>query len=292
MVYCITQEFKAAMKEALDTEKCPLDSNLEKVIPGLHLWHKENNFVLKKLDKRLSEGLNGLEQKVDTGFNELVRHLRDDKKHSDDRIADMFVEMGMKLKAGNFDVRAFGSLSRKRPRLVEDELPALMGHSKGDVDSSSEEDRAAGGDSTINAERPSEDHPWNHTDHSSYTFTVKHSCLKEMYDEWYGLGNFFDTYGGVEGREVLFGKHKAKWRRHLDNNHFSRTARLVKAVVAFAQSRNISHYQACEQLDPHYQESKQSLTKTVQRLQDLNLLVRKKNRGQKGKANNTTATVG
>ena len=66
------------MRVALETEKSPLDANLEKVIPGLHHWHQENNNVMKEVDKRLvgvADCLTGLEEKVRLGFDGIVSSI-------------------------------------------------------------------------------------------------------------------------------------------------------------------------------------------------------------------------
>ena len=101
------------MKEALESEKCPLDANLEKVIPGLHMWHQENHGAIKKLDKKLVEGIGGLKSQIKDGFKVLETTMEEERARTDDRIGDLFMEMASKLKG--VDVSAL-SEARKRKR--------------------------------------------------------------------------------------------------------------------------------------------------------------------------------
>ena len=101
------------MKEALAGEQCPLDANLEKVIPGLHNWHKEHHNAMRKLDKKISDGLGTLEQQMKTGFETVVKQVRKESTRTDDRMADMLMEMAIKLRGGgNVDL----SSMKHRPR--------------------------------------------------------------------------------------------------------------------------------------------------------------------------------
>ena len=263
------------MKEALDSERCPLDANLEKVIPGLHQWHKANNDVVKGMDKRLTEGLEGLERKVQLGFEGLVAALRDERQRTDDRMADMLADMAAKLRSGDTNLQSI----RKRPR---EDTPTLgLGNSPSDGGESL-------GDQVATEPTNDNEEPWKHIDHSSYTMTMKHSSLTNMYEEWYGLGKYTDKFGGIDGRERLFSKkHKSKWRHHLDGNHFSRTRRLVQGIVVYSTKNNVSHYQACAELEHHWVEAKQSLTKTVAKFQSLGLLGKQKDRGRRMKTTQT-----
>ena len=195
----------------------------------------------------------------------------------------MFVEMAMKLKNGELD---HGS-SRKRKRADDDsQIGEREGVGFSESDVTGDSGSCGGGKQTGETTNDSNDNAesWQHIDHASYTLTIKHNSLMDMYEEWHGLGNYFDKYGGAAGREVLFsGKNKSKWRKHLDNNLFSRTRRLVEAIVSYADNNNLSHIQACQQLECHYQESKRSVSKTVSKLQDLGLLQKRKDRGRRMK---------
>ena len=147
------------------------------------------------------------------------------------------------------------------------------GNSNGDTECSS--------DDPVSPEPETEE--WEHSDHRTFTMKIKHATLRDMHDEWFGVGSFLDKHGGVEGRERHFGKHKAKWRRHLDNQHFSRTKRLVQAIVEYATSNDVSKEQACDELETHYQNSKRSLLNTVKTLQGLGLIQKQKDRGRRSK---------
>jgi len=56
-----------------------------------------------------------------------------------------------------------------------------------------------------------------HPDHATYNMRPRHASLSDMWDEWHGQGQFCDRHGGIKGRES---KHKSKWRKHIDGQHF------------------------------------------------------------------------
>ena len=234
MRHCLTQSFRQEMKEALDKQECPLDANLEKVIPGLHQWHKENNSIINSLDKKITEGLGGLQKQMNDGFQEVVEQLQQQSSSSSDRMADMFLEMALKLKAGDVDLTSFRTRPPEQSGTSESSRPNCLGNSRGDVGGSSGDVLTGESATEVSSEH------WDHVDHTSFTLTIKHSTLRNMHAEWFGTDPYQDKYGGVEGREVLFGKDKAKWRRHLDNQHFSHTKRLVHAIVEYAKANKIT----------------------------------------------------
>ena len=58
----------------------------------------------------------------------------------------------------------------------------------------------------------SQSHPGDNASMATFQFLPKYQFLMDVYDEWFGTGDFQDVSGGNDGREKLF---KAKWRRHL-----------------------------------------------------------------------------
>jgi len=55
----------------------------------------------------------------------------------------------------------------------------------------------------------------------------KHKSLVSMWNEWHGLQDFEDKFGGIIGRNKLCGK---KWRGHLNCQQHSRTSRIIEAI--------------------------------------------------------------
>ncbi|CAB9524640.1 hypothetical protein SEMRO_1563_G282670.1 [Seminavis robusta] len=64
-------------------------------------------------------------------------------------------------------------------------------------------------------------------DHRQYQLQVRHSCLQDIWDEWFGLGRFADSFGGIAGCNQL---HKNKWRLHLKGDLYSCNKRLIEGV--------------------------------------------------------------
>jgi hypothetical protein len=54
-----------------------------------------------------------------------------------------------------------------------------------------------------------------------YCMQVKHQTLHDLWSEWYGLGPFLDSKGGIEGGNRRYG---SKWRSHLPKAHYSHTS--------------------------------------------------------------------
>ena len=48
-------EFKGTKTNALETEACPLDANLEKVMPGVHQWHQVTNDSINNLSRAVAD---------------------------------------------------------------------------------------------------------------------------------------------------------------------------------------------------------------------------------------------
>ena len=57
-----------------------------------------------------------------------------------------------------------------------------------------------------------------------------------MWDKWYGTGSFDDGKCGIQKREDNLGK---SWRRHLDQQQFSRTRRIIAGINQYADSNSI-----------------------------------------------------
>ena len=78
-----------------------------------------------------------------------------------------------------------------------------------------------------------------------------------MWNEWYGLDSFHDTYGGIEGREKEFG---TAWRKGVvSNHHFSRTKRCIVGIHKFAKENKMHEFEAIAVLEDSFSESKSSI---------------------------------
>lgn len=112
----------------------------------------------------------------------------------------------------------------------------------------------------------------------------RHQTLKNVWDEWHGLGLYHDCYGGIGGRDELYG---AKWRSkknnpNIDSQHYSRTKRSIEAIKKKQEQDNLQWIEdAINELEDLYQKKcKKSVAKFVLACQDMGLLPKKKPRGK------------
>ena len=109
----------------------------------------------------------------------------------------------------------------------------------------------------------------------------KHQSLRSLYEEWYGLGDYCDGTGGVDGRNKRQG---ARWRAHINRQHYSRCSRIVSAIDTTALQNSSGWETAVKTLESMFQSSNCSLSKMVLQLQEAGVLQKGKTRGIKGKS--------
>jgi hypothetical protein len=90
-----------------------------------------------------------------------------------------------------------------------------------------------------------------------------------LYKEWYGLGEFDDSFGGVDGRNKMYG---SKWRSHIDHEHYSRAVRVVQAIEMTAKANHCSWREAFNEREPVFQEANKSLANMVKKLQEKGII--------------------
>ena len=106
----------------------------------------------------------------------------------------------------------------------------------------------------------------------------KHTSLVDMYNEWYGLGRKYeDDFGGINGRNMAYGN---KWRGHLPNQQYSRTARIIAAIEKRAADTNTSIPSCISEMDALFKEKKGVLSNYVEELQLQGLIPKKASRGK------------
>jgi Transcriptional activator of glycolytic enzymes len=212
------------MKIALETEESPLDAKLEHVIPGLKEWHSANNQAVNHLDRKVDMKFDNLEDLIRSCFGTLSSKA--DRQ-----------EMLLRRKLANSLMSAATDLLNESNDFEEDEdfVPddediedVLMR----DVPNAAQDPRRSCTGVPVGLEHlqreanvPVSDAPASAFKHIQ--LTPKHACLSDLWDEWYGLGQFNQVNGGIDWLEA---KYKAKWRSHLDNNQFSRTKQVIQAI--------------------------------------------------------------
>lgn len=248
------------MRKALQEEKCPLDACLESVLPGVHQWHQANNQAVVRLGDRLdvfgeavAGGINTLIHKVD--------RLEQQRAQKDRRLANM-LEMGAQA------FRSDQEEPSQRSTLFEFE------HGQRDPADSSPtgSPMQQGSVSSVLSECENKLKL-----HASYRMRPKHRHLTSLYDEWMGIGEFLDEYGGIEGRNKT---HGARWRKHITPHIYSRTARTVDGIRAFAEEQGMDIHDACATLQTHYEARKCSVANMVKYFMEINILDKKMRRGK------------
>ncbi|KAL3903292.1 MAG: hypothetical protein SGILL_010499 [Bacillariaceae sp.] len=95
-----------------------------------------------------------------------------------------------------------------------------------------------------------------------------HKSIASLWDEWYGLGEYADSFGGIEGREKTF---KTKWRYKLhyrDRCRFSRNRRIVRAVKKLATDRQITLQESIDDMEARYATCNKSIGLLIIALQE------------------------
>jgi len=107
--------------------------------------------------------------------------------------------------------------------------------------------------------------------------TARHKSLYDLWDEWHGIGSFYDVHGGPAGRDATSG---TKWRKHLDGQHCSRTKRVVVAIKCCCEQNRLKMEEGITQLDESCRSTIRSVAKFVRECQCKGLLGKKNSRGQ------------
>jgi hypothetical protein len=106
---------------------------------------------------------------------------------------------------------------------------------------------------------------------------TRHKSLADLWEEWHGVGTYYDAFGGIKGRDEKLG---SKWRKHLNAQHHSRTKRVVEAIEKHSE-RFDSVETAIGFLEDLYQTTcKKSVSLMVTACQAKGLLAKKKPRGK------------
>ena len=111
-----------------------------------------------------------------------------------------------------------------------------------------------------------------------FSMVPKHTSLVDMHNEWCGLGGKHENdFGGINGRNMAYGK---KWRGHLPNQQYSRTARIIAVIGKRVADTNTSIPSCISEMDVLFKENKGVLSKYVEELQLQGLIPKKASRGK------------
>ena len=137
---------------------------------------------------------------------------------------------------------------------------------------------------TTTTDSPANDDPPNIDPadlHADYRMRPRHDSLIGVMSEWYGIGEFQDKYGGVDGRIKRY-KSTSRWRKKcgIHAMHFSRTQRTVKTINDYAKKESMTMEQACAALQPQFESCEKSVANFVKLAQTLGLLPTRASRGR------------
>ena len=247
------QEYKQQMETELRNDSDPLDANLEKVIPGMFQWQQANLNSVEGLKREVAE----LNETVKAYVGAMIEESRSERAASEQRLATAFRQLAAAYDGGeqNLNLDVFNNQDTRQStteRQPNDERPAL---------------------------NCGEEEPFQKS------MRPKHGSLHSLWDEWHGLNDFEDQFGGVKGREKKYG---SKWRNKgmVNPQHFSRTKRVIAGIIAFAEREHIRQREAVARLDDLFCNTcKCSLAKMVEELKSMELIDERAPRFKKKKTN-------
>jgi len=243
------RQFKDTMQDLLINEKSPLDANLEAVLPGISRWQSVNHQALMGVRQTVDQ----LSTNVVAGFQKIAEDSKAQREASDRNLTSAFVNVAHELLAGKEDmvvakmrrVEVEGETGCQPTALAQQDTPQVA---------------------------PVRNNGPNIKRCTSYRMVHKHKSLVSMWNEWHGLQDFEDKFGGIVGRNKLYGK---KWRGHLNYQQYSRTSRIIKAIKKHSEEGgNLAD------MDEWYRNANCSLPNYVEVLQTKGLIPKKAARGK------------
>jgi Transcriptional activator of glycolytic enzymes len=249
-----SQAFKEEMTKALRDENDPLDANLEKVIPGLHQWHSVNHSAVTKL----TQSVDNLSSNVSHGLQDIFDVLKKERELADQRLAEAFRRLANAYEREmpcDMEVEAIYETAINEMPPVPTVSPEISP-----------------------AECPNEEEaPYRKA------MIPKHQSLLGLWNEWHGLDDFADEFGGVLGREKQFG---SKWRNKgkVNHQHFSRTKRIIQAIDYKCERDKMRPLEVIEEWEKQFSErSNCSVSNFVKTLKDLGYITERAPRYKKAK---------
>jgi hypothetical protein len=116
-----------------------------------------------------------------------------------------------------------------------------------------------------------------------HSLVMKHKSIHTIYYKWYGLENYKNSpvEGGIASLEKQF---KTKWRVNFspaEKQHFSRLQKVIKGIEEQGRCEAKEPDKILKEWDGLYQnEAKSSVTKILQIIQEMGLVIMRKARGK------------
>ena len=255
--------FTELMKRSHLQEENPYDASMEKCLPGVNLRFQHAEEQRQQQHEAVLEALNIINTNVLANQQKLMER----ESHFPRLLGEALVETGNSVIA-----RACGdSVQTLSP-------PRVTGTT---LDGKSPEQ-------TSPVELPSpleelQNVPPHKPDPSLIRMAVKHGTLTSLWNEWFGLANYADDFGGVHGRN----QNCPGWRKSakIDNSLFSRHKRIVTAISEEAKRTGQQPEDIIREWEPLFQRANLVTGNFVVALQQLGKIKVRQSRG-KTKRNN------
>jgi hypothetical protein len=247
-----------------------LDASLEKVLPGVHQWHKITNESISRLTTNVNDLKSELKGEMENLFSTVVASKEDSKVE----LAKVHMAIALQLMQGGVgevnadNISQLSNLSRTMAQptmrssdttstIITTDTPAGTSEDVGSIEPAALE---------VN---------------KFFRMKAKHSSLTGLMKEWLGLGEFADPLGGIQGRIDKY-KSTTKWRKQcmIHPQHFSRTMRSVKAVEEFARQQGIDKMSAALELEEAFSTCDKSVAAFVLWTQSSGLIAKRSSRGK------------
>lgn len=264
----------------------PLDANLESVLPTVHQWHQATNDSIKATNAGLLDlkgEVNELADRIDAGLTKVVNHLDQQREESNRNLASSFVTIAQHL---------INDSGRRRTSLVppsKDPQDFMATEVTGNASPTSPISVPENTCSPTTSPPINSEIECDLEEQRSYRMVKRHLSLEDMWCEWHGTGRFADDVGGIKGRNKLFG---AKWRKHLEVQHYSRTKCIIDAIKKHSDKNSLRIAETIAVMEAWWKEApvSMSLTKMKHLCIEKDLLKKGKMRGKQCKKQNTQTT--
>ena len=220
------------MEQALVNESNPLDADVEKVLPGVLQWHRDNSNELMSVRQQVS----ALQTTIQNGFGEISDTFQQDRQE----LASVLIGIARQLQNG-----ASPNTRRNAAELLQEIRPPVL-------------------------EEMSTNAPTEESIDDGFRMVMKHSSLQNLWDEWHGRNAFYDVKGGVKGRNQMYGSRWRKGI--VKHHHYSRTQRIVEVIAKHAHDNDLEDDEAVRQFEAVFKEKKYSISAMVKYLQEEGLM--------------------
>jgi len=191
------------MREVLETAVDSLDANLEKVLPSVQQWHATHHQCLT----RMTTDYQAFKQSTAAQLHsqgQVMNQIANRQQQQMEQFRAAFENAALAFSPSRDSVGGGAANFADHPippfdlEEMEEPQEAMLGTFRLDNNGAP----VLESDQTAEGQRGYKTHP--------------RKSLHEVYEEWYGLGDFDDGMGGVAGRDKKFGN---KRRKHVESNH-------------------------------------------------------------------------